>query len=141
LTVEFWFKKNDTENHLNSSHFFTPRAGLERFKVIDEGDDLKKSYKRLHRWRYSPTAAYGNNEVHLHPYKERRISVAEALSLQSLPKEFEIPENVTLTDMFKTIGNGVPFLAAQGLANSILDFIYNNEIKDLKISYAETYSQ
>ena len=141
LTVEFWFKKNDTENHLNSAHFFTPRAGLERFKVIDEGDDLKKSYKRLHRWRYSPTAAYGNNEVHLHPYKERRISVAEALSLQSLPKEFEIPENVTLTDMFKTIGNGVPFLAAQGLANSILDFIYNNEIKDLKISYAETYSQ
>ena len=141
LTVEFWFKKNDTENHLNSSHFFTPRAGLERFKVIDEGDDLKKSYKRLHRWRYSPTAAYGNNEVHLHPYKERRISVAEALSLQSLPKEFEIPENITLTDMFKTIGNGVPFLAAQGLANSILDFIYNNEIKDLKLSYAETYSQ
>jgi site-specific DNA-cytosine methylase len=50
------------------------------FKVIDEGDDLKKSYKRLHRWRYSPTAAYGNNEVHLHPYKARRISAAEALA-------------------------------------------------------------
>lgn len=141
LTVEHWFKKNNVDNHLNSNHFFTPRAGLEKFKIIDEGDDFKKSYKRLHRWRYSPTAAYGNNEVHLHPYKERRISAAEALAIQSLPKEFEIPENVTLSDMFKTIGNGVPYLAAQGLANNILDFIYNNEIKDLKISYAEAYSE
>jgi DNA (cytosine-5)-methyltransferase 1 len=141
LTVEHWFKKNDVNNHLNANHFFTPRAGLEKFKIIAEGDDLKKSYKRLHRWRYSHTAAYGNNEVHLHPYKERRISAAEALAIQSLPKEFEIPENVSLTDMFKTIGNGVPFLAAHGLANTILDFIYNNEIKDLKVSYAEAYSK
>ena len=96
------------------------------FSVIDEGDDLKKSYKRLHRWRYSPTAAYGNNEVHLHPYKARRISAAEALAIQSLPKDFVIPENTTLTDMFKTIGNGVPYLAARGLAQTIFDFIYNS---------------
>ena len=124
LTVEYWFRKNDVQNHPNSNHFFTPRAGLEKFKIIDEGDDLKKSYKRLHRWRYSPTAAYGNNEVHLHPYKERRISVAEALAIQSLPKEFVIPAEMTLTDMFKTIGNGVPYLAANGLAKNIIDFMF-----------------
>lgn len=141
LTVEYWFNKNDVYNHLNAKHYFTPRAGLEKFKIIEEGDDLKKSYKRLHRWRYSPTAAYGNNEVHLHPYKERRLSAAEALAIQSLPKEFEIPESVTLTDMFKSIGNGVPFLAANGLAKTILDFIYNSDNKDLKTSYAETYSK
>jgi DNA (cytosine-5)-methyltransferase 1 len=123
LTVEYWFKKNDVENHPNSSHYFQPRAGLPKFKIIKEGDDLKKSYKRLHRWRYSPTAAYGNNEVHLHPYKARRISVAEALAVQSLPKKFVIPENVTLSNMFKTIGNGVPFLAAKGLAGTILNFV------------------
>lgn len=138
LTVEYWFKKNDVENHPNAQHFFTPRAGLEKFKIIDEGDDLKKSYKRLHRWRYSPTAAYGNNEVHLHPYKVRRISVSEALAIQSLPKEFEISDSTSLTDMFKTIGNGVPFLAAHGLAKNIIDFIFNNPNKDLKIPYAKT---
>jgi DNA (cytosine-5)-methyltransferase 1 len=141
LTVEYWFKKNDVSRHPNAEHYFTPRAGLAKFEVIDEGDDLKKSYKRLHRWRYSPTAAYGNNEVHLHPYKPRRISAAEALAIQSLPKEFVIPENITLTDMFKTIGNGVPYLASKGLAQNIFDFIYNNPIKDLKISYAETNSK
>lgn len=140
LTVEYWFNKNDVNNHPNALHFFTPRAGLSKFKVIAEGDDLKKSYKRLHRWRYSPTAAYGNNEVHLHPYQERRISAAEALSIQSLPQEFIIPEHITLSDMFKSIGNGVPYLAANGLALNIIDFLYNNKISDLKVSHEQINS-
>ncbi|MBD2665744.1 DNA-cytosine methyltransferase [Richelia sinica FACHB-800] len=121
LTVEYWFRANDVVNHPHGEHYFQPRAGLTKFATIDEGDDSKKSFKRLHRWRYSPTACYGNNEVHLHPYKLRRISVAEALAIQSLPKNFLLPANMSLTHMFKTIGNGVPYLAAQALAKSILD--------------------
>jgi len=123
LTVEYWFEKNDVDFHPNKDMFFKPQAGLAKFKTISEGDDKKKSYKRLHRWRYSPTAAYGNNEVHLHPYKIRRISVAEALAIQSLPKEFIIPQHITLTNAFKAIGNGVPYLAGKGLAISLLNFI------------------
>ena len=123
LTVQHWFEKNDVENHPNGNHYFKPRAGLIKFQTIAEGDDSKKSYKRLHRWRYSPTAAYGNNEVHLHPYKSRRLSAAEALAIQSLPREFSLPENMTLSNMFKTIGNGVPYLAALGIANTISDFL------------------
>ena len=90
---------------------------------IEEGDVSKKSYKRLHRWRYSPTVAYGNNEVHLHPYRVRRISAAEALSLQTLPKEFELPPHMTLTNKFKTIGNGVPYLLSYGIAATIKDYL------------------
>jgi len=82
LTVEYWFQENDVENHPNAEHYFQPRAGLAKFLTVPEGDSSKKSYKRLHRWRYSPTAAYGNNEVHLHPYKPRRISASEALAIQ-----------------------------------------------------------
>lgn len=119
LTTQFWFDKNDVKNHPNSLHFFTPRAGLKKFQVIDEGDDSRKSYKRLHRWRFSPTAAYGNNEVHLHPYQDRRISVAEALAIQSLPKDFSLPSTMTLSNMFKTIGNGVPYNFADGIAKTI----------------------
>ncbi|HFO5559842.1 TPA: DNA cytosine methyltransferase, partial [Escherichia coli] len=118
LTVDYWFRKNKVSEHVNAKHVFTARAGLVRFKAVAEGDDSKKSYKRLHRWRYSPTAAYGNNEVHLHPYKPRRITVAEALAIQSLPKEFELPSYMTLSNMFKTVGNGVPYLAALGIAKS-----------------------
>ena len=87
LTIQHWFKKNNVEHHPNAHHQFKPRAGLVKFETVYEGDDSRKSYKRLHRWRYSPTAAYGNNEVHIHPYLPRRISVAEALAIQSLPKE------------------------------------------------------
>ncbi|MBD1811389.1 DNA cytosine methyltransferase [Microcoleus vaginatus DQ-U2] len=125
LTVEFWFKKNDVLNHPNAKHYFQPKAGIKRFASVDEGDDSKKSFKRLHRWRYSPTACYGNNEVHLHPYKLRRLSVAETLAVQSLPKEFALPAQMTLTNMFKTVGNGVPYLAAQGIAKTILQFLSN----------------
>jgi len=126
LTVEYWFRKNNVNNHPNSKHHFKPRQGMPRFESVEEGDDSKKSFKRLHRWRYSPTVCYGNNEVHLHPYKKRRISVAEALALQSLPKEFIFPNYMSVTHMFKAIGNGVPFLVAQALAINIMNFL-NNE--------------
>jgi DNA (cytosine-5)-methyltransferase 1 len=127
LTVEHWFEKNDVINHPNANDYFTPKAGLVKMKVIDEGDDSKKSYKRLHRWRYSPTVAYGNNEVHLHPYKTRRLSASEAMALQTLPKEFCLPEKMSLTDKFKTIGNGVPFILAEGIALTIKDFLEEAE--------------
>ena len=127
LTVEFWFQKNDVLNHPNAEHSFQPRAGLKRFAAVDEGDDSKKSYKRLHRWRYSPTACYGNNEVHLHPYKIRRLSVAETLAIQSMPKGFVLPEKMTLSNMFKTVGNGVPYLASQAIAQTIINFLETTE--------------
>lgn len=127
LTVEYWWEKNDVVNHPNANMYFQPRAGIVRFETKDEGDVEKKCYKRLHRWRYSPTAAYGNNEVHIHPYLPRRISAAEALAIQSLPANFILPTDMTLSDAFKTIGNGVPFLLAKGIANSIFDFL--NHIK------------
>jgi DNA (cytosine-5)-methyltransferase 1 len=123
LTVQHWFNINQVESHPNSINAFKPRAGLSRFLSVAEGDDSKKSFKRLHRWRYSPTACYGNNEVHLHPYKPRRISVAESLAIQSLPSTFELPASMSLSDMFKTVGNGVPFLAAKGLADTINLFL------------------
>lgn len=123
LTVEYWFEKNDVSNHPDAERFFVPRAGLQKMIVIPEGDANKKSYKRLHRWRYSPTAAYGNNEVHLHPYKARRLSVAECLAIQSLPKKFSLPPEMSLSDSFKTIGNGVPFLLSNGIAKTIKDFL------------------
>ncbi|HIQ60069.1 MAG TPA: DNA cytosine methyltransferase [Candidatus Enterenecus faecium] len=128
LTVEYWFEKNQVDKHPNGRDCFIPRAGAARMATVAEGDDSKKSYKRLHRWRYSPTVAYGNNEVHLHPYKARRLTVAEALSLQSLPKEFALPPDMSLTDKFKTTGNGVPFLLANGIANTVFDFLSGDEV-------------
>ncbi|ACR14362.1 DNA-methyltransferase [Teredinibacter turnerae T7901] len=123
LTVEHWFQNNQVESHPNSKHHFKPTVGNNRFFEIKEGCVSGKSYKRLHRWRYSPTAAYGNNEVHLHPYRARRISAAESLAIQSMPRSFALPEAMSLTNMFKTIGNGVPFLMANSVAKSIKNYL------------------
>mgnify|MGYP001025623104 CR=1 FL=1 len=122
ITVEYWFIKNSVDTHYNKDDYFIPHS-KERFSTIDEGDVIKKSFKRLHRWRYSPTVAYGNNEVHLHPYKARRLTVAEALALQSLPVEFIVSKDLTKSNMFKTIGNGVPYLMAKGIAEQIKKFL------------------
>lgn len=119
LTVEYWFKKNDVLHHANGNDFFNVKAGNQKIATIQEGDTSGKSFKRLHRWRFSPTAAYGHNEVHLHPYKERRISVAEAMAIQSLPKDFVVLETLPLSQKFKMIGNGVPYLMAAAIAKTL----------------------
>ncbi len=106
--------------HPNAGDFFRPHSA--KFHSIEEGDTSRKSFKRLHRHRYSPNAAYGNNEVHLHPTKPRRISVAEALALQSVPREYSFPESMTLTDKFKAVSNGVPVLLAESIAAAFAQF-------------------
>lgn len=105
----------------NGKEGFKPYS--RRFKEVDEGDDSRKCFKRLHRWRFSPTAAYGNNEVHLHPTEPRRLTVREALLLQTVPNEYVLPAELPLSHKFKMIGNGVPVLLARKLAGSIAAFM------------------
>lgn len=102
----------------------------EKFYLIDEGNTRKQSFKRLHRYRYSPTACYGNNEVHLHPYKPRRLSVREVLRIQGVPDDYILPKylgekqrHVGLSAKFKMIGNGVPVPIARAIAVAINDFL------------------
>lgn len=123
LTVNHWFVQNDVCHHPNARDRFKVKGGLAKMQTIEEGDTSRKSYKRLHRWRYSPTACYGNNEVHLHPYKARRLSVAEAMAVQSLPREFALPHDMTLSSKFKTIGNGVPYKLAEAIAITLYEFL------------------
>lgn len=128
LTVEYWFHKNDVENHPNGNDVFQVKKGRNKIATIAEGDTSGKSFKRLHRWRFSPTAAYGHNEVHLHPYKERRISVAEAMAIQSLPREFVVLPTLPLSKKFKMIGNGVPYLMAAAIAKTLMETL--NDIRE-----------
>lgn len=123
LAVETWFRRNDVYSHPNGQDVFKVKAGLGKMQTIEEGDVSRKSFKRLHRWRFSPTAAYGNNEVHLHPYLVRRLSVAETMAIQSLPKWFVLPPDMTLTDKFKVIGNGVPVKVSIAIARSLKEII------------------
>lgn len=119
LTVNSLLSGN-VEDLPNGSEVFN--AYSEKFWRIAEGDVSGKSFKRLHRYRYSPTVWYGNNEVHIHPWKPRRLSVREALRIQTVPDEYVIPSEFSLTDKFKMIANGVPCGLAEYIARSIMVF-------------------
>ena len=114
-----------TKNTPNQNEYFRPKSG--RFQLIEEGDTNRKSFKRLHRYRYSPTVAYGNNEVHLHPTEPRRLTVREALRLQTVPDTYVLPGNMTLTAKFKMISNGVPTKKAELIAKEIRRTLLNYE--------------
>lgn len=117
----------------NGDEAFNPYS--QRFWQIDEGDVSGNSFKRLHRYRYSPTACYGNNEVHLHPTEPRRLSVRETLRIQTVPDAYVLPSDYGLTPKFKMISNGVPYIMAKELAVSVFNFV-----KSLKL-YEEVQTE
>src|SRR5690606_3131365 len=111
------------DHHPNQNEHFNPKSS--RFNEVEEGDTDRKSFKRLHRYRYSPTVAYGNNEVHLHPTKARRLTVREGLRLQTVPDEYVLPSEMPLTPKFKLISNGVPTAIAELIAGEIRRTLLN----------------
>ncbi len=129
MTVDFAFKGLN-KNTPNQNEYFKPKS--DKFNFIEEGNTNRKSFKRLHRFRYSPTVAYGNNEVHLHPTEPRRLSVREGLRLQTVPDSYILPEDMTLTAKFKMISNGVPTKKAELVANEIRRtlLLYQNIIRN-----------
>ena len=100
-------------------------AYSDRFSIIKEGDTKRRSFKRLHRYRFSPTACYGHNEVHLHPWKKRRLSVREAMRIQGIPDEYHLPPHMTLSGKFAVVSNGVPVPLAHQVALCLKAFIRN----------------
>lgn len=111
----------DVEDLPNGNEVFKPYS--KKFWEIVEGDVAGKSFKRLHRYRYSPTVWYGNNEVHLHPWKPRRLSVREALRIQTVPDTYILPSEYTLTDKFKMITNGVPCRLSRYVAQGVQQYL------------------
>lgn len=122
LTVESILLKRNQENFVpNGKEYFQPYT--DKFWSVDEGDTCNRSFKRLHRYRYSPTACYGNNEVHLHPFLPRRLSVREALRIQSVDDTYILPSEISLQSKFKMIGNGVPVKLAYVVAKALFEFL------------------
>jgi len=112
----------------NSTEYFNLHVDEKKLKKINEGETNRPSFKRLHRFKYSPTACYGNNEVHLHPYEHRRLSVRETLRIQGVEDSYVLPPELPLNKKFKMIGNGIPVPLAEAVANAVKDFIKINKV-------------
>ncbi|MCK4337210.1 MAG: DNA cytosine methyltransferase [Candidatus Aminicenantes bacterium] len=121
LTVYYHLNESNSPlEELNGNDIFKPYSA--KFLTVCEGDTKRKSFKRLHRYRYSPTVCYGHNEVHLHPWENRRLSVREAMRIQGIPDEYALPEDASLTNKFSLVSNGVPVPLAYELAVSLREF-------------------
>jgi DNA (cytosine-5)-methyltransferase 1 len=107
----------------NGGEYFNLYITEDRLRDIREGETNRPSFKRLHRYKYSPTTCYGNNEVHLHPYLHRRLSVREALRIQSVEDSYVLSPQLPLSKKFKMIGNGVPVLLAEAVGNALHQFL------------------
>jgi len=117
---------NRMDKIANADEFFRLHTSCEKLEKIQEGETNRPSFKRLHRYRYSPTVCYGNNEVHLHPYQQRRLSVREALRLQGVPDSYILPKG-QLTKKFKMIGNGVPVPLSEAVARALHSFFIKHQ--------------
>jgi len=130
LCVESCLVNEDQEGVIaNAKEYFKLHGDKRRLRSIKEGETNRPSFKRLHRYKYSPTACYGNNEVHLHPYQHRRLSVREALRIQGVDDSYVITTPGFLSKKFKMIGNGVPVPMAEALGMSVRDFIKELPLK------------
>lgn len=129
LCVESCLVPNREMNIIpNANEFFNLYVPEEKLQAIEEGQTTRPSFKRLHRYKYSPTACYGNNEVHLHPYKNRRLSVRETLRIQGVPDTYILPSELSLTKKFKMIGNGVPVPLAKAVAHALKKYLNVNKV-------------
>lgn len=104
---------------LLNHHTFTPKS--ERIKNAIAGEYTQKSFKRLHWDRPSYTACYGNNEVHIHPDQNRRLTVREAAKIQHFPDYWTFLGS--LSSEFKQIGNAVPTSLGYGVIKSVLEHV------------------
>jgi len=77
----------------------------------------RRSFKTLDWGKPSPTVAYGNREVHVHPNCVRRLSVYEAMLLQGFPEEYVLKGN--LSDQITQVSEAVPPPLASVIAESV----------------------
>lgn len=90
-----------------------PKSG----KFTTGGSPNGRSFRQI-RWdEVSPTVAYGNREVHIHPDGGRRLSVLEAMLLQGFPREYRLTGS--LSSQITQVSNAVPPPVAKAIAAKI----------------------
>ena len=123
-TAGHWFRKDN-----NSGSIPNPSDWWELKKIMKFDDKYDKqvtelilkpiSYEqslRINNWD-EPSDTITATGPEIHPNKKRRMSVRECALIQSFPIDFEFVGS--LGSMYKQIGNAVPVLLAEKVAEEI----------------------
>lgn len=85
--------------------------------MLKEGQAFGRSFRTLCWKEPSWTVAYGHREVHVHPDGHRRLSLYEAMLLQSFPKTYRLTGNISA--QIRLVSDAVPPRLAQHIALQI----------------------
>lgn len=123
-TAGHWFRKDN-----NSGSIPNPSDWWELKKILGFDDEYDKQVTelelkpitfeqslRINNWD-TPSDTITATGPEIHPNKERRMSVRECALIQTFPKDFEFVGS--LGNMYKQIGNAVPVLMAEKIAEEI----------------------
>jgi DNA (cytosine-5)-methyltransferase 1 len=87
--------------------------------ALTEGQAWGRSFRTLAWAEPSWTVAYGNREVHVHPNGKRRLSVYEAMLLQTFPHHYVLTGNISA--QIRLVSEAVPPQMGFALATAIRD--------------------
>lgn len=129
-TAGHWFRKDN-----NSGSIPNPSDWWELKKILDFDDKFDKQVTelelkpitfeqslRINNWD-TPSDTITATGPEIHPNKIRRMSVRECAILQTFPMDFEFVGS--LGNMYKQIGNAVPVLLAEKVAEGIFEELQN----------------
>lgn len=122
----------DIKNHQKTAH--SPST-LEKIEIVPIGGKLSdiaqtfgSTYRRLDPDKPSPTVTRSGYRDFIHPFENRMLTVRELACLQTFPLDWEFKgtrldsysskREVSMTQ-FGQVGNAVPPLLANAVANSI----------------------
>ena len=91
-----------------------------------------RSFKRLQWDKVSPTVAYGNREIHVHPEGLRRLSIYEAMLLQGFPPTFRLTGS--LSAQVTQVSNAVPPPIAHAIAERLKNIIRLAKSKSARVT-------
>ncbi|MBK4119349.1 DNA cytosine methyltransferase [Pluralibacter gergoviae] len=111
ITSDINFHPNHWTMYPKSEKFRNPELLLNK----------TRSFRTIKWDKPSPTIAYGNREIYVHPDKKRRLSIFESMLLQGFPRDFVLKG--TLSQQVTQVSNAVPPPMAKQIALSIKDSI------------------
>jgi DNA (cytosine-5)-methyltransferase 1 len=123
LPAPAYFKRNLSvaEIPFHANHW-TMQPKSQKFSNPSNATSEGRSFKRLSWDLPSPTIAFGNREIHIHPSGERRLSIYEAMLLQGFPKDFILEGN--LSEQVQQISNAVPPPLGRSVAAAVKQALF-----------------
>ncbi|MEI6429637.1 MAG: DNA cytosine methyltransferase [Pseudanabaena sp. ELA607] len=123
----------DIKNHQKTAHAPSTIAKIETVEIGSKLSDFAQSfgstYRRLDPNKPSPAVTRSGYRDFIHPFENRMLTVRELACLQTFPIDWEFlgtrldsysSKRVVTMTQFGQVGNAVPPVLAEAVANSIM---------------------